>query len=76
MDIKQINTAKDICKLLEIDYDDKVAEDLDNIIAANETWPEFKEAFHKYYSEQGLGGDDKYEECIMLLSYLLEDVIV
>ena len=76
MEIKQINTTKDICKLLGIDYDESVITDIDDIICENEEWSDFKKAFTEYYSEHGLGGDDKYNDCLNIFSYLLQDVVI
>ena len=76
MEINKINNTMDICKLLGIDYSEKTIRDIDNIIVDHEEWTEFENAFTDYFSEHGLGGDDKFQYCISILEVLLKDAVI
>lgn len=70
MKLLKVITVKDLLKYLDIEYDG-VEEAFEKAVESSTTYREAIEKFHEYYSEEGLGGDSKWELCEMYLPLLM-----
>lgn len=71
MKIKTL-TLKDLLIWCHINYEG-VEEAFTKIAHESSSKEEFLNKFHEYYSEEGLGGDDRWLDCQEYLPFILDD---